>query len=50
MIRYKKLIPQINKDKVINSVFDFNFPSLIKKIKQTEDGSFLIAYGELYLF
>jgi ribosome biogenesis protein ENP2 len=46
MIKYNKSIPQINKDKIINSVFDFNFPSLIKKIKQTEDGSFLIAYGE----
>jgi ribosome biogenesis protein ENP2 len=46
MIKYKKFIPQINKDKVINSVFDFNFPSLIKKIRQTEDGAFLVAYGE----
>jgi ribosome biogenesis protein ENP2 len=39
-------VKNLNNKGILNSIFNFNFPSIVKKIKQTNDGSFLIAYGE----
>nr|UXY87696.1 nucleolar protein 10 [Cryptomonas curvata] len=43
---YAKATENLSNQKIINSIFNFNFPSLVKKIKQTNDNSYLIAYGE----
>ena len=43
---YINSVKNLNKNKIINSLFNFSFPSVVKKIKESIDGHYLIAYGE----
>ena len=41
-----KIVENLDNNTSIKSIFNFHFPSVVKKIKQTNDDSYLIAYGE----